>query len=391
MRAVGLITEYNPLHNGHRYHLQQAKQLSGADCTVAVMSGNWLQRGEPAILDKWTRAQLALQAGVDLVVELPVFYATQPAHLFARGGVEILGALGVDSLVFGAEHPELDFERLTTALAEHTAAFKHYNATYATQFNAALKAATGVTLTHANDMLSFCYYVANQRLAHPMTLIPIQRQHADHGEAAITDTHFASGTAVRKAAFAQQWDELAGVVPASTLHQLRTQRLQRWDDFWPLLQYQLLTASIAQSGSYDQMAEGLEYRMHEMAQTATDFDDFIHQVKSKRYTYTRLQRVATAALLQLTQTEVQRAQTQNYVRVLGFNTTGQAYLHQVKKTLSLPLYTKINKDLRLHALSLDYRAGRVYQLINGASQDLYRKPWRLDESFGWPKATFLVE
>ncbi|CAM3081527.1 nucleotidyltransferase [Lactiplantibacillus plajomi] len=376
MRAVGLITEYNPLHNGHRYHIQTAKQLTGADCTVVVMSGNWLQRGEPAILDKWTRAKLALQNGADLVIELPVYFATQPAHLFARGGVTLLSALGVRHLVFGAEHPQLDFARLARTLAEQRADFSAYNATFATQFNAALQAATGVTLTHANDMLSFCYYVANQQLPRPMTLLPIQRQRADHADTTIDDRHFASGTAIREAAFARQWTTIQPVVPADTFDQLQRQRLQRWADFWPFLQYQLLTVGVAQSGQYDQMAEGLEYRMREKAQTATDFDDFIHQVKSKRYTYTRLQRVATAALLQLTQAEVQAAQAQPYIRVLGFNATGQTYLHQVKKQLEWPLYTKINKDLRQHAMNLDYRAGRVYELVNGQSQDLYRRPWR---------------
>lgn len=376
MRAVGLITEYNPLHNGHRYHIQTAKQLTGADCTVVVMSGNWLQRGEPAILDKWTRAKLALQNGADLVIELPVYFATQPAHLFARGGVTLLSALGVRQLVFGAEHPQLDFAHLVRTLAANQADFSAYNATFATQFNAALRAATGVTLTHANDMLSFCYYVANQQLPRPMELLPIQRQRADHADTTIDDRHFASGTAIREAAFAQQWAAIQPVVPADTFDQLQRQRLQRWADFWPFLQYQLLTVSVARSGQYDQMAEGLEYRMREKAQTATDFDDFIHQVKSKRYTYTRLQRVATAALLQLTQAEVQAAQAQPYIRVLGFNATGQTYLHQVKKQLELPLYTKINKDLRQHAMNLDYRAGRVYELVNGQSQDLYRRPWR---------------
>lgn len=294
MQAVGLITEYNPLHNGHQYHLSTAKRLTGADCTVVVMSGNWLQRGEPAILDKWTRARLALTAGADLVIELPVFYATQPAHLFARGGVELLSALGCESLVFGAEHPELDFGHLTHALTAQPDAFKHYNATFATQFNAALKAATGVTLTAANDMLGFCYYLANQQLGAPLKLVPIKRQAADHNSATIEQASpFASGTAIREAAFKQDWTAIRPVVPAATLTALETERRQSWADFWPYLQYQLLTVDVARSGQYDQMAEGLEYRMREMVQPATDFTDFLQRVKSKRYTYTRLQRVAT--------------------------------------------------------------------------------------------------
>ncbi|MFB9770629.1 nucleotidyltransferase [Lactiplantibacillus modestisalitolerans] len=379
MHAVGLITEYNPLHNGHRYHLQTAKQVSGADCTVVVMSGNWLQRGEPALLDKWTRTELALAAGADLVVELPVYFATQPAHLFARGGVAILSALGCDSLVFGAEHPDLDFAKLTTAMATMANGdFQHYNATFATQFNAALQATTGVTLTSANDMLSFCYYAANQRLARPLKLYPIQRRVAGHAETTITPGEtFASGTAIRQAALQADWPAVEPVVPPATLAALKTNRLQSWADFWPYLQYQLLTVDVAHSGQYDQMAEGLEYRMRAMVQTSHDFQDFLGQVKSKRYTYTRLQRVATAALLQLTKAEVQAAQAHPYIRLLGFNSTGQAYLHQVKKQLPLPLYTKINQQLREHALQLDYRAGRVYELINHQSQDLYRRPLRI--------------
>jgi len=380
MQAVGLITEYNPLHNGHLYHLRQAKKLTQADCSVVVMSGNWLQRGEPALLDKWTRTQLALEAGVDLVVELPVFYATQPAHLFARGGVEILTALGCESLVFGTEHPELNFERLLTALPKTKAAFKHYNATYASQFNSALQQTTGVSLTHANDMLSFCYYLANQHFGEQLKLVPIKRQVAVHSDDEIQPASaFASGTAIRTAAMLKKWDQVQAVVPAQTLKQLQTQRLQTWDDFWPYLQYQLLTASVTQTHQIDQMAEGLEYRMKETVQAATSFEDLMTRAKSKRYTYTRLQRVATAALLQLTAAEVQTAQTHNYVRVLGCSPAGQAYLHQVKKHLSLPLYTKINKDLRLHGLALDYRAGRVYELVTGQSQDLYRHPLRVLE------------
>ncbi|MFC6180878.1 nucleotidyltransferase [Lactiplantibacillus daowaiensis] len=380
MHAVGVITEYNPLHNGHLYHLQQAKQQTGADCTVVVMSGNWLQRGEPAILDKWTRAQLALQAGADLVIELPVFFATQPAHLFARGGVELLTALGCESLVFGAEHPELDFGQLMAAFPNGREAFKQYNATYATLFNAALKTATGQALTKSNDMLGYCYYVANQHLGGHLKLVSIQRQVADHNDAAIHMSQFASGTAIRQAALTGNWSAVAKVVPATTLAQLQQQPLVSWADFWPYLHYQLMSTTVERSGQFDQMAEGLEYRLREMAQSATSFDDFLTRVKSKRYTYTRLQRVATATLLQLTATEVQAAQMQNYLRVLGFSPVGQAYLHQVKKELTLPLYTKMSKDLRLHELALDYRAGRVYELINHQTQDLYRRPLMIENA-----------
>lgn len=109
MKAVGLVTEYNPFHNGHIYHIEAAKAATGADVVVAVMSGNFVQRGEPALMDKWHRAQLALSHGVDLVIELPTFFAVQPSHLFADGAIQLLTALNVKQVVFGSEHADVDF------------------------------------------------------------------------------------------------------------------------------------------------------------------------------------------------------------------------------------------------------------------------------------------
>lgn len=106
LQAVGIIAEYNPFHNGHAYQVAQARKMTGADVVVAAMSGNWVQRGEPALMDKWQRAQAAIAGGVDLVVELPTASAVQPAHLFASGGVSLLAAMGCRWLVFGSEHPE---------------------------------------------------------------------------------------------------------------------------------------------------------------------------------------------------------------------------------------------------------------------------------------------
>ena len=130
MKAVGLVVEYNPFHNGHRYHLAQAKRLTGADVVVAVMSGNFTQRGEPTILDKWSRTLAALQNGVDLVVELPVADAVQPAHRFAMGALSLLNDLQVADVVFGAEHPDWDFAAMVKAEQDfNQAAFHQFNNT----------------------------------------------------------------------------------------------------------------------------------------------------------------------------------------------------------------------------------------------------------------------
>ena len=161
MHAVGLVTEYNPFHNGHIYHIEQAKKITNADVVVAVMSGNFTQRGEPTILDKWQRTRAALANGVDLVVELPVFMAVQPSHRFAAGALQLLNDLQVTDVVFGAEHPLWDFSKLVTAERHfNEKSFEQFNATYATQFNQQLNELTGHQLTDPNDILAFAYYKA---------------------------------------------------------------------------------------------------------------------------------------------------------------------------------------------------------------------------------------
>ena len=136
MQAVGMVVEFNPFHNGHAYYVQQAKKQTGADVAVAVMSGNFTQRGEPTIVDKWERTRAALANGVDLVVELPLYFACQPAHRFAAGALALLDQLQVPTVAFGAEHPQWDFKKFVRLAADFDqAALKQYNATYATQFN----------------------------------------------------------------------------------------------------------------------------------------------------------------------------------------------------------------------------------------------------------------
>ncbi|MFR6560392.1 MAG: nucleotidyltransferase family protein, partial [Weissella confusa] len=181
MEAVGLVTEYNPFHNGHAYHVAQAKAVTGADTVVAVMSGNYVQRGVPAVFDKWRRTELALAGGVDIVFELPFAFAVQPAHIFARGAVQLLADAGVSSIVFGAEHAELDFLALAQQARERLAADDHFSAdysqTYATAFNDVLAEVVGFRLTDPNDMLGFAYATAviELGLADQIRLQPIQR------------------------------------------------------------------------------------------------------------------------------------------------------------------------------------------------------------------------
>ena len=375
MQALGLVAEYNPFHNGHFYHLQQARQLTGADVVVAVMSGNFTQRGEPTILDKWQRTQAALANGVDLVVELPVFNAVQPAHRFAEGALRLLNDLQVVTVVFGAEHPAWNFDSLVAAEARFKASdFKDYHATYATQFNQQLSAQTGYSLTDPNDILAFAYYKARQEGHYTMNLLPIQRRGNDYHDQTITG-RLASASAIRAA-----WSDLKTIkntVPATTVSDLaQLQRLPSWDLLYPILRNQLIQTPVEWLQQIYQMGEGIEYRMKEAAQRALTYADFIRLVKTKRYTYAYLSRLSLYVILNISKVEHDRHQQVPYHHILGFNQVGQAYLNQVKKQLDFPLIVKVNRDERDGRFKLDYRAGKLYQNFTKVEQDMKHAPIR---------------
>ena len=376
LQAVGIIAEYNPFHNGHAYQVAQAKQITGADVVVAVMSGNWVQRGEPALMDKWQRAQAAIAGGVDLVVELPTAMAVQPAHLFAAGGVALVAALKCRWLAFGSEHPEMDVDRLMANLPQDPATFKRFDQTYASLFQGYLRDQTGITLNAANDILGFFYALANRRQGNPLELLALARKGSQHNDATIAAASpFASATAVRTAALAADWAAVQPVVPETTLRQLRAAQLTSWTDFWPYLRYQLVSGDVADLRQMYQITEGVEYRLKRAALTSATFAEFMHAVKTKRYTYTRLQRQSAYLLGQMKPAEMQV--TPRYLRVLGYSPAGQRYLHQIKKQVDLPLVSRADRDWQKGPGALDDRLGALRTLITGIPQDYGRIPVKI--------------
>lgn len=379
LRAAGIVAEYNPFHNGHAYQIAQARQKTGADVIVAAMSGNWVQRGEPAIMDKWQRTEAALAGGVDLVIELSGAAALQPAHLFAQGAIAVLATLKCQWLVFGTEHPDMDYDCLMAHLPSDPAIFKRFDQTYASLFQGYLREQTGITLSAANDILGFFYAVANQQQGQPLQLVPLARQGSQHNDTAVMQgTNYASATAIRAASLAGDWATVQPVVPAKTLALLQQESLISWADFWPLLRYQLISAPVTDMRQRYQITEGVEYRLKRAALEATTFADFMRIVKTKRYTYTRLQRQAAYLLLQALPEEM-RPQPQ-YLRVLGYSKQGQAYLHQIKKHVALPLVSRANRDWQKGVGSLDDRLGALRTLVTGIPQDYGRIPIKKPDS-----------
>jgi predicted nucleotidyltransferase len=411
MSTVGVIVEYNPLHNGHLYHLQQSKKITGSDNVVAVMSGHFLQRGEPAIADKWARAEMALHAGCDLVLELPVAYSAQPAQWFAYGAVSILDATGVvDSVCFGSESGDLEsLEHMASLLADEPPEFTTLLAAqlkeglpYPSAFTCAAKAylhAKGLgdiafSLEQPNHTLGLHYLMALRKIKSGISPFTLCREKSDYNQSDITDGQIASATALRKLLLGEagSLEQLAPFVPDSTLDILRReigagQAPIHWQHFTRPLFHELFRQDPSQIAEFAEVTEGLEHRIMKVLPHLPELTvtALLHALKTKRYTHTKLQRMLLRILLGHHKdllTAQRLAAGVEYIRVLGFNERGQRLLHDMRTKAKVPVVTSAARGNWAY-LALDARATAVYSLAfqgadsSAALRDYTKPPVRL--------------
>ncbi|MBM7690404.1 hypothetical protein BCR24_15295 [Enterococcus ureilyticus] len=371
MKSCGIIVEYNPFHNGHQYHAKMAREMSGADVVIAVMSGNFLQRGEPAIIDKWTRANEALTNGVDLVIELPFAYAVQSADYFAAGGIKLLHALNCEALCFGTDNQsEMDYELFGNFVKNNQIeinqlyqTIKNNGMSYPQQMTEVFRRlypSSGLDFSSPNHILGLSYAKENANYEKPMKLYPLKREQAGYHDTNIYQD-FASATAIRKAVFSDELAQITKVLPEKVVIDLATLPTISWENYWPLLKYKLISSSTSDLQEIYQMKEGIEYRLQEAAKNSDSFQTFMEQAKTKRYTWTRLQRLATYVLNNVKQQEITNSWNHTHLQVLGFTEQGQRFLREEKKQLTLPLITKVSKSLKTQ-LAVDIRSNQLYQL-----------------------------
>lgn len=407
MRMLGIVVEYNPLHNGHVHHYEQSMKAAGADACIAVMSGHFLQRGEPAVVNKWARTEMALRMGADVVIELPVAYACQPAEWFAFGAVCLLEATGVvDALSFGSEDGRIDLlqkragqlfredEQFRSLLQAQLKKGGSYPAAYAaaaalhpdaTNPGAEEAEADGALAPdQPNNILGLHYLMALRRLEshiHPLT---IPRQKAGYRQAAATDKDIASATAIRSLLFQEDWkslreealERIAAYVPSYTLDIMRRElRAGRgplcWEHYASLLFARLLAGSEEELRSISEVTEGLEHRLKRSLSLLPEaaprqVESLLQLLKTKRYTYGKLQRTLLRILLQHPKHELSREKLSAgpaYIRILGFSGKGRELLKMMKRTARLPVITRpAQNQAELPFLAWDIRASSVYSL-----------------------------
>ena len=383
MNFLGIVAEYNPFHLGHRYHIEQACQQQNIDGVVAVMSGNFTQRGEAALFDKWSRAECALKQGVDLVLELPAAFATRSANYFALGGILSLAATGVVnyfSCGIESKSPQ-ELSQLAQYLANEPEEYKqalqnllNQGLSYPAAQQKALASLniTGVAeLDKPNNLLALNYLQVIAK--HKLNLQPlfVTRSGAYHGTASeIAEGEFASASAIRDLLLAADisWqNHLAPEVLAILQRQMHKGYPPLCNQNFAQAIFTLLRRSDPQElAEIIEIREGLEHRLYTMANQSASLVQLCEAVKSKRYTYTRIQRLLIHILLGYTRYLVYPEPA--YLRVLGFNQKGQDILKQMKQKATLPILTRVAVDTqKLDAygqsmLALDVRATDLYYL-----------------------------
>ena len=386
MKIVGLITEYNPFHAGHLYHMQRARELTGADYCVVLMSGSFVQRGEPAIFDKYRRTKAALLAGADLVLEMPVAFSTASAHEFAAYGVALLSAIGVDAVVFGSECGQIEF------LKQAASALNHESAEFQERLRKGLKA--GLTypqarakalemedtwasvLTSPNNILGIEYLRAAEDLHSPMEFYTISRKGSGYHEDTLADANFPSASAIRgiiRNSLSKDkdlLDILASHLPAVTYPAYTGAVPVFVDDFSELLNAAVL--QMQATFSIADLSPELAARLAKPPYFPLSFEERIQALKTRQLTYTRVSRALLHLVLGMREEDISRWKDEGYAlyaRILGFRRQSSPLLSCLHKKSSIPLITKMAdaaQNLSPSALALleqEVYASHLYQTV----------------------------
>lgn len=353
MRVVGVIAEYNPFHLGHAHHLAEARRLSGADAVVAIMSSAFTQRGDAALLSPADRARMALLAGADAVFALPAVWAVRDAEHFALGGVAIAAGLGCDAISFGTEVNELPrlqqaarlLETPDAALADAIQARMKAGLPYPAAASAALEAAlpgAGALLESPNSTLAICYLRAMLRLGASMEVVPVQREGSYHGTRLQDGPP--SATALRGAILRGDWAAARTAMPEEAYQVLRAcaakGRIHRPDALDTALLYRLRTMSADEYSALPDISEGIEHRLAAAAASACSRTDLLQSAKTRRYPYARLSRLATHAMLGLTEDYLRAEDLPRAAWLLGFRRDSRALFTHLRERAKLPILGK---------------------------------------------------
>ena len=360
MKAIGIICEYNPFHNGHLYHLNKIKEKYKDYTVIAVMNGNYTERGEVTIIDKWKRKDIALEEGVDLVIELPFPFSTQSADFYAYGAITILEKLKCEKVIFGSESNNIEDLKLIAKTQIDNEDFDKlvkiycklgYN--YPTALSKSIEDLTSKKIDTPNDLLGISYI--KTILKYNYNIIPetIKRTNSYHHKE--LSNYISSATAIRQALLNNE--NVKEFVPESTF--VRLNNLHIMNDYFPLLKYKIITEDNLEI--YQTVDIGFNKLLKEKINQCNNYDDLIKLCKSKKYTYNKISRMLLHILCNYTKEKNNLFKDISYIRPLGFNDNGKVYLNKIKKEIDIPIISKIKRE-KDPMLEYEIETTKIYDL-----------------------------
>lgn len=398
MKITGLVVEYNPFHNGHLHHLKRSMELTNATHSIAVMSGNFLQRGEPALFDKFKRAEIAVSNGVDLVVELPTLFACQSAEFFAHGAVSLLDSLNcIDSICFGSEEGNIDLlleiskilidepdefksilkekldEGILFATARSTALYEYISRNNILNLK---EEKLHDILSSSNNILGIEYIkslLKQKSSIVPYTINRIQSSYNSH----TISSNICSATAIRESLRnVNSLSEISSVVPPETLN-LISKHIDNgfnpmFDEFYFDVIRELVARDFDKLSDYFDISEGIENKIYKSIFLTSNLSELQQSIKSKRYTLTKVKRMLNNILLGITKEDMNLVKDINklpYIRVLAFNDKGREILKKIKLNSDISIINKFsninfNNDPIFETLiKYDIKSTNIYNLL----------------------------
>lgn len=374
MHKIGIICEYNPFHNGHLYQIKKIKETYKDSLIIVCLSSCFMQRGEASILNKWDKTRLAIESGVDLVLELPFAFATQYQDIFAKGALTILNHLKIDTLVFGSECDDIELLNNLASIQLKDESYNHLvkryldlGLNYPTSLSKALFDISGVKLDKPNDLLALAYVkeiIKNNYDIEPFSI----RRTSDYHNSNL-DSDIVSASTIRK--LLKDGVNVNNYLPYNIYDYLS--EIDE-DKYFALLKYQIIN-NIDCLDKFQTVDEGIENRIIKYINMVNSKEELILKVKSKRYTYNKINRMFTHILTNFTKEDAKDLEIE-YLRVLGFNTRGKNYLNKIKKDIGIPIINKYIPNM-YKSLDIEFRVSLIYSLIlKDKGDDFLKREYR---------------
>lgn len=361
MKVIGIIAEYNPFHLGHLYQIRKIKEMYEDSIIVAIVSSSFTQRGEVSVINKWNKTNVILDNGVDIVVELPFLYATQSADNFAYGAISILNKLGIDTLVFGTESDNINVLKEIAMLQlynnDYDGIVKNYldkGLNYPTSMSLAINEKLGYKIDTPNDLLALSYIKQIYKINKDIEIINIKRTNDYHSKD--VSNNIIPASLIRE--YLLDNKDVSKYLPIYNTNLLYKNFSN--NNYFAMLKYQVIN-NIDNLSEFLDVDEGIENRILNVINYASSWNELVSLIKTKRYTYNKVNRMLIHILCGLKKKDV-RSYEIDYVRVLGFTNSGQRYLNTIKKDIDCRVITSYRKNVST-LLDLEYKVNYIYSLI----------------------------